>query len=154
MANRKAPVGIIHSFNFGIIPREGILIMNYSADEAVAALNKIKAYDWAGAVAFKKKDFDKGQWLGGAVELMDKNRNVKGTAYYIYIPEKFNFSDFHQIKLAHEAEHVVNFVSKEAFDRVKEYEFSAYLLSHITAQCLNLMRGMGPNKGVSYCLDK
>jgi len=131
----------IQVLNFGIFPGYMVFCYNHTHKEILDYFNKKGAETWYYGIKGDGKLVDDGNWLAMAREVMHNKTGKVQKLFYIVIPEKFTFSDYDYVRLAHEVTHICQFYLPDVLNRNKEHEAEAYLHSHIMTQCLNVIRG-------------
>lgn len=132
---------ILNYLDSGIFPATVMLICGFNHDEVMTHLKKTKSGTWITAIEGEKEFFDSSTWMAARRTIENKRTKETRTHYYIYLKDKFDFSDHSMCCLAHEVLHICQFFLPDVLDRNKEREAEAYLHTHLMKQCLKILRG-------------
>ena len=94
---------------------------------------------WLIALEHNKDIIESPAWC--AVRTIVTQKNKKAVCFFICIKGYFDFTDYDYCRLAHEVQHIINYVMPDFCDIIREHEFCAYMHTHIMKQCLNKIRG-------------
>lgn len=138
--SKKKSKRVLTWIDTGIFPATVLFTCGYKYDEIVKTLKKEDAQDWVEGISGCKELIDDGHWFG--LKRTFTNIETKEVQYFFYIIliNKFDFSDDHYCKLAHECLHICQFLLPEILDRDREIEAEAYLHTHLMRQCLEAIR--------------
>lgn len=147
---KKPTLQKIDFLNMGCYPGTVLFSYQFSFDELIAEITKqykSKRWKeeggtthWLTAIENDKEKLGSGSYFALHRQLINIKRNKEKNLYYIIIKEKFTFSDWDYVMLAHECLHICQYFLPSILDRNKEHEAEAYLHSHLMEQALKIIR--------------
>lgn len=137
---KKSPK-LIQYVNFGTFPGSIMFICGFTYEETHTLLKKKKNFEWLDVFETTKQYFDNNN-SGFASKRISEHKTTGQQRYYyfIYLRDRFDFSDRSNIILAHEIIHICTYHLKDMLDIVVENEAFAYTHTHVMTQIYKHLR--------------
>lgn len=137
MTNKKISDKHINWLDFGIFFGSCMFVCGFSYEETLKVLKKKKSDGWITAFESTKDVWES----GGAAFASKREMSPSGKIYFfLVLKDRFDFSDEHQRRLAHECIHLASFNISGTLNPMVENEAFAYLHTHLMKQCHDILR--------------